>query len=131
VAEPDLYAVLQVDPRAEPEIIEAAYRRLARKWHPDANPDPAAGARMRELNAAYAVLGDPARRRAYDAVRAGEGGGGLPAAERLPRAVTTGLLVVAALVAVRLLAGLGRAGLVVVVLAGAAYWWLRRRKRPE
>jgi hypothetical protein len=60
------YAILQVDPRAEPEVIEAAYRRLSRKYHPDVSEDPEAGRRMRDLNEAYAVLSDPGRRRAYD-----------------------------------------------------------------
>jgi curved DNA-binding protein CbpA len=63
---PDYYAILQVDPEAEPEVIEAAYRRLARKYHPDVNPAPDASQRMVELNAAYAVLGDPEKRAAYD-----------------------------------------------------------------
>jgi len=62
----DCYRLLQVDPSAEQEVIEAAYRRLARKYHPDVNPDPAAAARMRELSAAYHVLRDPARRAEYD-----------------------------------------------------------------
>jgi hypothetical protein len=62
----DLYAVLQVHANAEPEVIEAAYRRLARKYHPDVNPAPDAEARMRALNHAHAVLSEPARRAAYD-----------------------------------------------------------------
>lgn len=66
----DCYRVLQVDPSAEQEVIEAAYRRLARKYHPDVNPDPAAAARMRELSAAYDVLRDAERRAAYDRRRA-------------------------------------------------------------
>jgi hypothetical protein len=61
-----MYRVLQVHPSAEPEVIEAAYRRLARKYHPDVNPDPGAAVRMRELSAAYDVLRDPARRAEYD-----------------------------------------------------------------
>jgi DnaJ domain len=66
----DCYRLLQVDPSAEQEVIEAAYRRLARKYHPDVNPDPAAAARMRELSAAYHVLRDPECRAAYDRRRA-------------------------------------------------------------
>jgi len=62
----DYYRLLQVDPSAEQEVIEAAYRRLARKYHPDVNPDPAAAPRMRELSAAYDVLRDPERRAEYD-----------------------------------------------------------------
>ena len=63
------YKVLQVDPSAEPEVIEAAFRRLARKYHPDVNPAPEAAARMRDLTAAYGTLRDPARRAAYDQLR--------------------------------------------------------------
>src|SRR5206468_204593 len=50
--------------------IQAAYRALARTHHPDTNPDPSAADRMRQLNAAYAVLSDPRRRAVYDAQRA-------------------------------------------------------------
>ncbi len=64
----DLYEVLQVHPAAEPEVIRAAYRTLARKYHPDHGGDPT---RMIALNDAWDVLGDPARRAAYDASRAG------------------------------------------------------------
>ena len=61
-----LYEILQVDPRAEPEVVEAAYRRLARKYHPDTSGVDDGGRRMKELNAAYEVLRDPARRASYD-----------------------------------------------------------------
>jgi curved DNA-binding protein CbpA len=69
----DYYAILQVHPRAEPEVIEAAYRRLTRKYHPDVSGQADAGQRMRELNEAFEVLGDPARRDAYDRHRSFEG----------------------------------------------------------
>jgi curved DNA-binding protein CbpA len=69
----DYYAILQVHPRAEPEVIEAAYRRLTRKYHPDVSGQADAGQRMRELNEAFEVLGDPARRHAYDRHRSFEG----------------------------------------------------------
>jgi hypothetical protein len=62
----DAYRVLQVDPSAEPEVIEAAYRRLARKYHPDVNSEPTAAARMKELSAAYDVLRYGDRRAEYD-----------------------------------------------------------------
>ncbi|MGB9593048.1 MAG: J domain-containing protein [Anaerolineae bacterium] len=68
--EPDYYAILQVHPNAEPEVIEAAYRRLAAKYHPDVNPSPDATARMQAINDAHRVLSDPSRRAAYDARRA-------------------------------------------------------------
>jgi curved DNA-binding protein CbpA len=61
----DPYKTLQVDPEAEDEVIAAAYRRLARKYHPDAaGPDGAA--RMATINAAWERIGDPGRRAAYD-----------------------------------------------------------------
>jgi hypothetical protein len=63
---PTLYQVLQVDPSADPEIIEVAYKRLAMKHHPDMGGGPEAQERMRQLNAARDVLRDPARRAAYD-----------------------------------------------------------------
>jgi curved DNA-binding protein CbpA len=73
---PDYYEVLQVHPRAESEVIRAAYRVLARKYHPDHGGDPR---RMIALNDAWDVLGDPARRAEYDASRA------RPAAATPPR----------------------------------------------
>jgi hypothetical protein len=63
---PTLYQVLQVDPSADPEIIEVAYKRLAMKHHPDLGGGAEAQERMRVLNAARDVLRDPARRAAYD-----------------------------------------------------------------
>lgn len=65
----DYYSVLQVLPDADAEVIAAAYRSLARKYHPDHSHDPATDQRMRELNEAYEVLGDADRRREYDASR--------------------------------------------------------------
>jgi curved DNA-binding protein CbpA len=65
----DPYKVLQVDPEAETEVIEAAYRRLARKYHPDVATDPEAPARMILINRAWEVLGDPGRRAAHDRER--------------------------------------------------------------
>jgi hypothetical protein len=62
----NLYQVLQVDPGAEPEVIEVVYRRLARKYHPDVSRTPGADERMKEINAAYEVLRDADRRAGYD-----------------------------------------------------------------
>lgn len=64
----DYYRILQVARNADPEVIEKAYKVLARKRHPDMH----AGGRdahdaMLELNEAYAVLSDPVKRAAYDA----------------------------------------------------------------
>lgn len=65
---PDPYKVLQVDPEAEDEVIQAAYRRLAQKYHPDvAGPDGAE--RMIAINAAWALLRDPAQRASLDRER--------------------------------------------------------------
>lgn len=58
------YQVLGVAPHASEDAIRRAYRRLARQHHPDANPG--AGAEMTAINAAWEVLGDPEKRRAYD-----------------------------------------------------------------
>ncbi|MBP7689317.1 MAG: DnaJ domain-containing protein [Thermoflexales bacterium] len=65
----DLYQLLQVDPAAEQEVVQAAYKRLAFKYHPDKNASADAHQRMQELNEAYAIIGDPARRAAYDRQR--------------------------------------------------------------
>lgn len=70
-AEPDYYAIIQVDPHAEAEVIEAAYRRLAAKYHPDVNHSPEALQRMKLLNVAYAVLSNPEKRNTYDLSREG------------------------------------------------------------
>lgn len=65
----DAYKTLQVDPEADPEVIQAAYRRLAQKWHPDVAGEEAE-IRMVAINRAWEVLGDPAKRAAYDIERA-------------------------------------------------------------
>jgi curved DNA-binding protein CbpA len=67
---PDPYKILQVDPEAEDEVIEAAYRRLARKYHPDVSPDPESQDRMVRINQAWELLRDPGRRSAVDRARA-------------------------------------------------------------
>lgn len=69
---PGHYAALQVARDAEPEVIEKAYRALAMKYHPDTSSAPQASRRMQLINEAYAVLGDPVRRRHYDASLAGD-----------------------------------------------------------
>jgi curved DNA-binding protein CbpA len=66
----DPYKTLQVDPEAEDEVIQAAYRRLARKYHPDVAPGAEAAARMAAINAAWELIGDPAARAAFDRRRA-------------------------------------------------------------
>ena len=63
----DCYRLLQVDRAATPGEIHDAYRRLARKWHPDVDPSPGATYRMQLLNEAHDILGDPLRRAEHDA----------------------------------------------------------------
>jgi curved DNA-binding protein CbpA len=67
---PDPYKVLQVDPEADPEVIQAAYRRLAQKYHPDLAADGDAARRMVAINDAWAILRDPETRAAFDRRRA-------------------------------------------------------------
>ena len=66
---PDPYKTLQVDPEADIEVIQAAYRRLAQKYHPDLASDPGAANRMVAINNAWAVLRDPDSRAALDRAR--------------------------------------------------------------
>jgi molecular chaperone DnaJ len=79
---PDYYKTLGVDKKATPEEIKKAYRKLARRYHPDRNPnDKDAEARFKEISQAHDVLGDPEKRKQYDsgsgpfATGAGPGGG--------------------------------------------------------
>jgi len=62
----DPYRVLQVDPTADQEVIQAAYRALARRFHPDVAPDLEAARQMATINAAFDIIRDPDRRAAYD-----------------------------------------------------------------
>jgi hypothetical protein len=66
---PDYYAILQVDPRAEHEVIQAAFRGLAKKYHPDVYAGAERNERMRVVIEAYEMLSDPAKRAAYDRQR--------------------------------------------------------------
>ena len=77
----DYYEILQVSPHAEPEIIEAAYKRLALKYHPDTNPTPSATTQMKWINEAYAILSDPAQRANYDDERRAYRSNAAPRAE--------------------------------------------------
>lgn len=64
----DYYEILGVDRNASQEEIKRAFRQLAKKYHPDANPnDPNAEAKFKEINEAYEVLSDPVKRSNYDA----------------------------------------------------------------
>src|SRR5689334_9355875 len=80
----DYYSTLGVAKTATDKEIKQAYRKLARKHHPDVNPgDKAAETRFKEINEAYEVLGDPPKRKKYDELganwrayeQAGAGGG--------------------------------------------------------
>jgi molecular chaperone DnaJ len=67
MAKRDYYEVLGVDKNASDDEIKRAYRRLAKKYHPDVNPnDKEAEAKFKEVNEAYEVLGDPQKRSKYD-----------------------------------------------------------------
>lgn len=66
----DYYRVLGVDEKAGGEEIKKAYRRLAKQYHPDANPNDASAAeRFKEISEAHSVLSDPEKRKQYDLMR--------------------------------------------------------------
>ncbi len=67
----DYYKTLDVPRDATVDDIKKAYRKLARKFHPDVSSEPDAEARMQEVNEAYAVLSDPEKRAAYDQIGRG------------------------------------------------------------
>ena len=63
----DYYSTLAVAKTATAKELKQAYRKLARKHHPDVNPgDKGAETRFKEINEAYEVLGDPGKRKKYD-----------------------------------------------------------------
>ena len=74
----DYYEVLGVSRGADQDEVKRAYRRLARKYHPDVNKDPGAEDKFKEINRAYEVLSEPEIRARYD--RFGEAGVGGAAA---------------------------------------------------
>ncbi|MGH3476912.1 MAG: DnaJ domain-containing protein, partial [Nocardioidaceae bacterium] len=77
---PDYYELLGVDRNASTEEIKKAYRRAARKLHPDINPDPQTQEQFKAVTAAYEVLSDPQKRELYDMgadpLSGGRAGGG-------------------------------------------------------
>ncbi|HEX7567784.1 MAG TPA: molecular chaperone DnaJ [Anaerolineaceae bacterium] len=80
MASRDYYETLGVGRSATPEELKAAFRNLARKYHPDINKEPDAEDKFKEMNEAYAVLSDPEKRAAYDRYGAEglRGMGGMP-----------------------------------------------------
>lgn len=129
------YKVLGLDPEAEPEVIRAAYRELAAKYHPDRGGD---SERMRLINEAYAQLSDPDRRSEYDRRRTA-----LPVAHRpperraakAPRRLSRAELIFNLIVGTALAATLGVLAAFLVPLdliatAGIA-WWLGGRLQPR
>jgi curved DNA-binding protein len=83
---PDYWAVLGLDPGADPGSLKRAFRAQARRWHPDLNDnDPVAEERFKLVNEAYAVLSDPRRRQAWEAGHdPGVGGDADPYASGFP-----------------------------------------------
>ena len=75
MAEESHYDLLQVQPTADLEIIQAAYRSMMRRYHPDVNPSPEAEDIAKRLNLALETLSDPGRRAAYDRELASRTGG--------------------------------------------------------
>ncbi len=125
----DYYVILQVDPRAEPEIIEAAYRRLAAKYHPDHNPSPEANHRMKLINAAYQVISNPERRRNYDLDR-GHISNWPRSGPRVGRRKSNPWWPVAVILGFAAVAVLSRSPMLilalVVIIFVFLYWWLGR-----
>ena len=84
----DYYRILGVDRKADDKTIKSAYRKLARKHHPDVAKGAGAAEKFKEINEAYEVLSDPEKRRRYDSLGpdwqryaqapGGQPGGGFP-----------------------------------------------------
>ncbi len=132
---PDYYNIIQVAPQADKEVIEAAYRRLAAKYHPDVDHTPGATERMKLLNAAYEVLSDPVKRRTYDLQRAaalpGPGGSrprGVPRPDVNEWIATAGWTL-ATLVISAAVSRFGVRGLVLAGLVVLAFWLVSSSKK--
>src|SRR3989475_11406085 len=84
----DYYRILGVDRNADDKTLKSAYRRLARKYHPDVAKTKDAGERFKEINEAYEVLSDPKKRQRYDTLgsdwqRYAQPGPGAPGSSRV------------------------------------------------
>jgi len=87
----DYYKLLGIDKGASKEEIKRAFRKMARKYHPDVNPDePKSGEKFKEINEAYRILSDDKKREMYDRFGVVEGepstyqqGGGIPGGSRV------------------------------------------------
>ncbi len=89
----DYYATLEVTPQASDEEIKRAYRKLALKYHPDRNQgNKQAEEKIREINAAYEVLGDPETRKSYERLRFGGHGQKSDFAEEPTETVNPGVI---------------------------------------
>ena len=73
MASKDYYGILGVDKNASADEIKSAYRRLAKKYHPDLNKAPDAAEKFKEINEAYEVLGDDKKRANYDQFGSADG----------------------------------------------------------
>ena len=73
MADKDYYSILGVDKKASDDEIKSAYRRLAKKYHPDLNKTEEAANKFKEINEAYQVLGDPKKRADYDQFGSADG----------------------------------------------------------
>lgn len=62
----DYYSTLNIDHKANSDVIKKAYRRQAIKWHPDKNPGKDTASEMQQVNEAYLILSDPDGRERYD-----------------------------------------------------------------
>ncbi|MEX0724828.1 MAG: DnaJ C-terminal domain-containing protein [Planctomycetaceae bacterium] len=90
MSEPDFYKVLEVSRQSSAEEIKKSYRKLARKYHPDMCPnDKQASEKFKEIQEAYAVLGDAEKRKMYDQFGAGYAGAGPGGGGRGPKSTYT------------------------------------------
>jgi molecular chaperone DnaJ len=66
MARKDYYQILGISKESSPAEIKSAYKKLAKKWHPDLNKDEQAGEKFKEISEAYSVLSDPQKKQMYD-----------------------------------------------------------------